>query len=141
MQRLAGYPVAISDVGHRRPTHNFQDCFVALFHQPQLYEHGVDLPQLATSLLLTKVWGRRGKSLSVKQVPEPRPESVKHLPEPMCQVCAGATQQNQTGLDDFSWAACGQRLIARLLPKSKAQLVTGLYEVAGAGFEPATFGL
>jgi hypothetical protein len=136
--RLTGHSVAVSYLGHGGPAQDLQDGFVPLFHQPQLHKHDTDLPQSKTFLSISEERNRRHRSLDCK--------AGTGAASQECQAPTGANVSSMcrdftASLQAVLRTACGQRRFGRPLPKSKAPLVTGLYKVAGAGFEPATFEL
>ena len=94
---LASHPVAAGDIGDGRPVENVEDRPLPLFHDTELHEHKVllrILRQIAPTAkkVATANWWmlglprcKAGTGASVAQVPEPRPESVKEVPEPQCE--------------------------------------------------------
>ena len=98
VHRLPRHPVPARDVCDGRAVKDlFDRC--QTFHQPQLHQHDPALP-CRTRRRSTRTAKKRaptnrrrkcqaGTGATVAQLPEPRPETVTHRPEPPCPACTG----------------------------------------------------
>src|ERR671910_205152 len=99
MHALARHPEALRDLGHRHPTQHLEHGLIALLHEPELHQHGPDPLQPTTpTSSAKKAQHRQARTprcnttpgATVAQLPEMRPRSVTHLPEPTRQASTGA---------------------------------------------------
>ena len=103
VHRLTGHPIPTSR-RHRGPIQHLRHRFEPLLHQSQLREHDHSPPPSTTTSPNRRRTGLRqprdfarchpGAGTTVAQLPDPRPQSVTHLPEPQFQVSTGTAQSD-----------------------------------------------
>ena len=114
---------------------------IALLHQPQLHQHDPGPPPGDRADGRRGGTGNRGPTgcntatgATLAQQPEPRPQSVAHLPEPQCPVSTGTAQTAHLPWSAFSGHGTKKRHY-RIDPVPP---LSSTFSVETMGLEPTT---